>query len=212
MADDRDDDRAEQDEPSLEMPSLGMPSLSLRRKKGKAEQPAPEPHPEPEPVATRQSAPPPVAPAAPRPGPEPRPEPVRRPARDVVRLPQLPGIAAALVTGAVVGLLAVASVWLSATACEAARGTSSCGGGPGLVILVATVLLLAYLGGWMLRGFGLLEAGSTSFLGLGTAVVVLLAFFSQSFDEVWMVVVAPVVTMAGYTLAWWVTHQLATDD
>ena len=41
------------------------------------------------------------------------------------------------------GLLAVASVWLSATACEAARGTSSCGGGPGLVILVATVLLYA---------------------------------------------------------------------
>lgn len=109
------------------------------------------------------------------------------------------------------GVLVVATVWLSAGGCEAVRGTSSCGGGPGLVILVAMLVLLAYLGGWLLRQLGVPEAGSTSFLGLGTAVVVLLAFFSGSFDEVWMVVVAPLVTMAGFALAWWVTHQLAQD-
>lgn len=207
-------------------PSLELPSLSLRRRKKAAavQQPAPAPQPDPgppsrpEPVREpeREPQPPPTLVASPTPAPvaepSPQPERVRRPARDAVRLPALPGIVAALVTGAVVGILAVASVWLSTTACEAVRGTGSCGGGPGLVILVATLLLLAYLGGWMLRGFGVAEAGSTSFLGLGSAVVVLLALFSQSFDEVWMVVVAPVVTVAGYALAWWVTSQIAQEE
>lgn len=147
-----------------------------------------------------------------RPAADSDPTPSRRPRRPAVRLPQLTGLFPALVTGAVVGGLTVLFVWLATSACGAVRGTSSCGGGPGLVILVATMLLLAYLGGWMLRSFGVAEPGSTSFLGVGVMAVVLLAFFSGVLDEVWMVAVVPLVAIAAYILSWWVTAQVAGES
>ena len=71
------------------------------------------------------------------------------PAREPRRLP-LSGLAAAAATGVAVGVLAVVLSWLATSACEAVRGTSSCGGGPGFLILLVVLALLAVAGAWLL--------------------------------------------------------------
>ena len=94
-----------------------------------------------------------------------------------------------LLVGAVVGLVAVLLTWASLRLCDAATGTASCGGGPGLLMLLAILIVLTYLGGWLLRGFGISDAGSTSFLAVGLLAVVAMLFLVDSLDA-WTGVVA----------------------
>jgi hypothetical protein len=113
-----------------------------------------------------------------------------------------------LLVGGVVGLAAVLLTWGSLQLCEAATGTASCDGGPGLVMLLAILIALTYLGGWLLRGLGISDAGSTSFLAVGLLAVVAMLLLVDSLDEwtgtVWVVVV----TIAAYALSWRVTATL----
>ncbi|MFC7360337.1 hypothetical protein [Nocardioides astragali] len=200
-------DTGRPDDPTEDAPSLEMPSFSLRRRKRAAELdevPEAEPEPAPEPTAVLPPQPPqrPVA------------EPTEADEREPRRRGELPvsGLPAAAVTGVVVGGLAVLLAWLATTSCEAVRGTSSCGRGPGLLILVAVLVVLAYAGGWLLRLFAVPEPGSTSILAVGIMAVLVMVFLLGSTDEWWMVIALPVVTVLAYVASWWVTTSVRDGD
>ena len=117
-----------------------------------------------------------------------------------------------MVTGAVVGGLGVLLTWAASAGCEAVRGTSSCGGGPGLAVLVAVLGLLAYVGGWLLRALGVPDAGSTSLLAVGVTAVLVLVFLADALFEWWMAVALPLVAAAAYALSWWVTTRVVAAE
>lgn len=183
-------------------PSLEMPSFSLRRRQKPAAGDAalpPEATPEPE--------------AAPEPAParEPAPEPAPRPRAELPSL-ALRGLPAAVVTGLVVGGLSLLIAWLAAAGCDAVRGTSACGGAAGLPILLVGLVLLAWVGGLLLRTFGVADAFSTSILAVGVLAVLVMLFLLGSIDEWWAVVAVPLLAMASYTGAWWVTTAVGAED
>ncbi|KQV63315.1 hypothetical protein ASC64_17075 [Nocardioides sp. Root122] len=204
-------------------PSLEMPSFSLRRRKREPEDTAPEPEPavpEPEPVAPEpvvpQPEPTPVVPEPTQVIPEPQlhdePE-----AEDVGRrrariAPPVTGLPAALLVGLLVGLLAVAYAWLTGVGCEAVRGTSACGGAAGLPLLLAGLVLLAWVGALLLRFFGVADPGSTSILAVGVLSVLVMLFLLDALDQWWALVAVPVLAVAGYALSWWVTASVVGDD
>ena len=179
----------ESDGPSLELPSFGFG----RKKSAKqSEQAAPV-----------EDAAPPVEPE-PTPGPTPELA-VPREKRDFT-VPAISAVQAAVAVGAVIGLLAVLLTFASLKLCELVRGTDSCGG-PGLLLLVATLVILTYVGGWLLRGFGIDDPGSTSFLAVGLLSVLAMLFFLDVIYNWWMVIVIPLVAMGTYALSWWVTTR-----
>jgi hypothetical protein len=157
-------------------PSLEMPSFSRRRRtKDPGTVPAAS---EPDPGAV-----------APHPEPSAR---VRRPLPVV----SLTGLPAAAVTGVLVGALGVLLVWLAGVGCEAVRGTSSCGGGPGLLVLLVVLGVLAWTGSLLLRVFVVPEAGSTSVLAVGILAVLVMVFLLGSLEEWWTALAVPVVAAA----------------
>jgi hypothetical protein len=213
-----DDER--HDDKSLELPSLRS---ALRRRRP----PGPEPEPEPAPtvvpadVASASSAAPteasrdPGAGTAPDEGTEsrrrlPRLELLLRRAkgdRQPRRL-RVPGAVAALVTGAVVGLVMVGLTGLSLRVCSALRGTSSCGK-PGLLLLLAIIVLAVLLGSLLLRASAVDAPGSTSLLGVALLVVLILLALLPVLDEWWAAMVVPAVAMLAYLASWWVTTTYA---
>jgi hypothetical protein len=114
----------------------------------------------------------------------------------------LGGFLAVLVTGAVVGLAAA-----SFRLCEAASGTSSCGG-PGFFLLLAIVASTVVLGAGMLRVFRVVDPGSTSFLAVGLLCVLALLFLVDVIFAWWMIIAIPVVSMITFALSHWVTATL----
>ena len=76
-----------------------------------------------------------------------------------------PGTVAALLTGAIVGLLTVGGTWGLLHLCSALRGTSTCGG-PGVLLLLALLAALVFVGGGLLRAWGVSEPRSISFLAI----------------------------------------------
>ena len=176
--------------------SLEMPSLSLRRTRRRTESEEP---------ADAKELPE-------EPSREPDPEPEHEPRAPRFTLPALPGLTAAVVTGAVVGALAVLLTWLSTTACDAVRGTSSCGGGPGFLILVAVLVVLAYAGALILGAFGVPHAASTSVLAVGVTAVLVMLFLLDSIYDGWMVIAIPVVAVIAYAGSWWITNAVVEND
>ena len=181
--------------------------------------PVPEPRPDPEPDPEREARPDPFDPDPVAPPPDESPDPTHgtsaqhaeadepRAPRDL-RFPDLPPLPAVLVVGLVVGLAAVLLTYGSLRLCDAATGTASCGGGPGLLMLLAIVITLTYLGGWLLRGFGIDDAGSTSFLAVGLVTLVAMLFLVDSLDERSGAGAVPVVTVLAYALSGRVTAAL----
>lgn len=194
-------DTGRPDEPD-DGPSLEMPAFSLRRRK-----PAAEPGPGPAEPAEPTRAVTPVAEPEPAPKTDPE-EPVRR--REPRWLPTvaLPGLPAAVVTGVAVGALAVLLAWLAGAGCSAVRGTSSCGGAAGLPLLLAGLVLLAWVGSLLLRALGVSDAGSTSVLAVGIMAVLVMVFLLGSLDEWWALVTVPLVAAVGYGASWWVTSSV----
>ncbi|MGH3346062.1 MAG: hypothetical protein ACRDO4_03695 [Nocardioides sp.] len=195
---------AEKD-PGNDGPSLELPSFFRRKKKPAVAEPAPaEP---PEPQGSRHAQPP-----SPTVQPDPTAaEPVdttevpgARKASRAVSLPAIGGQAAAVVTGLVVGALLVGLVWGSLRLCEVVRGTSSCGQ-PGFLVLLAILVVLVVVGRALLKGFGVDDAGSTSFLGVGVVAVVVLLFLSGQLFEWWTALVVPAAAVASFALAQWVS-------
>lgn len=130
------------------------------------------------------------------------------------RRPTLPSLgvgAAALVTGLVVGLVGVVLTLLSVSACEAVRGTSSCGGA-GFFALGAIVLVMYVLGRGLLSAWQVRDPGSTSVLAVGLVVVVSLTVLIEVILSWTMVVVVPLVTMAAFGVSHWVTTKVADAE
>ena len=209
MADDRD-----QDAPSLEPPSL------FRRRKTKPAPPPVEAEPVAEPVADEpvRELPPEPAPVAaespttvldepaapvtssltPPPAPAPK-EP---------RAPWATGRVAAVLAGLLVGALIVGATAGGLRLCTEVKGTSSCGG-PGLLMLIAILVVAILVGAALLRAAHVPEAGSTSFLAVGLLSVVALLFLIGQLFAWWMIIVIPIVSVATFLLSHWVTTTYA---
>jgi hypothetical protein len=84
------------------------------------------------------------------------------------------------------------------------RGTPSCGK-PGILLLLAITAAVIVLGTLLLRLLGVAAPGSTSFLGVGFAVVLILLALLPVLDEWWVVIVVPALTLLTYLAAWWLT-------
>lgn len=119
-------------------------------------------------------------------------------------LPAIGGMPAAMLTGAVVGVLTVGLTWASLRLCEVAQGTSSCGN-PGFFLLLAIMIAMVLTGGALLRAFGVPDSGSTSFLGMGLVAVIVLLFLVDLLFAWWMIMAIPAVAVVAYALAHWVT-------
>jgi hypothetical protein len=126
-------------------------------------------------------------------------------------LPQISGLPAAVVTGVLIGALLVGATWSSLRLCELVRGTSSCGD-PGIFLLLAVLVVMVVLGRWLLTAFGVGEAGSTSFLGVGLIAVIALLFLVELLFEWWMVIAIPVVGAVAFGLSHWVTTNFVDAD
>lgn len=222
-------DAAPETAPSLELPTLRSALLRGRGRRAKAvaEPEGAPPPPSPEPVPPAEPVPP-LEPIPVEPGPSVSPGPVGLPeahadlttgvlpaamvADDAPaasarrRLPDLhlPGPVVALVTGALVGLALVGLTSASLHLCSTMRGTSSCGK-PGLLLLLVITVATVFLGSVLLRLAGVASSGSTSFLGVGLLVVVILLALLPVIFRWWMVLVIPAVGMLTYAASWWLT-------
>jgi len=121
-------------------------------------------------------------------------------------------MAAAVLTGVLVGLVAVVLTWASERACGAVRGTSTCGGGPGFLLLVVIVVAMVFLGAGLLRLLGASDPGSNSFLGVGLLAVITLLFLTGMIFDWWMAIVVPVCAGLTFALARWVTTAHVETD
>jgi hypothetical protein len=183
------------DDPRLELPSL----KSRFRRRAKPED-AESAHGDAEGtpsrlMTTRRDLPEPVE--------ETQPEVVRRPRRRL-RL-HLPVVVAVPLVGLLAGLALVALTAGGLQACSSMRGTPSCGK-PGILLLLAITAAVIVLGTLLLRLLGVAAPGSTSFLGVGFAVVLILLALLPVLDEWWVVIVLPALTLLTYLAAWWLTR------
>jgi hypothetical protein len=128
---------------------------------------------------------------------------LRRRERKPIRI-HVPGPVSALLTGVVVGLALVGLTSASLGLCTSMRGTSSCGK-PGILLLLVITLVAILLGSLLLRLLGVATCGSTSFLGVGLLVVLILLALLPTLDEWWVVIVVPALAMLTYLAAWWLT-------
>ena len=76
-------------------------------------------------------------------------------------------------------------------------------------MLIAILVVMVLAGAAMLRLFGVPDAGSVRFLGVGMPTVVILVLLLDVLLSVVMIVVVPVLTAGCYALARWVTTQSA---
>ena len=125
--------------------------------------------------------------------------------------PLLPFYPAAAVTGVVIGAAMVLMIWASLRGCEAVRDTSSCTGGPGFLLLVATFVLSVLLGSALLKVFSIPDPGSSSFLAVGLIAVVALLFLIEVLDHWSMLIVIPIVGVGAYLASVWVTRTFVED-
>jgi pheromone shutdown protein TraB len=125
--------------------------------------------------------------------------------RQPFRLPSIPARVAAVVTGVVVGLVGAVLTYGALQGCDTIRGTQTCGGGPGLALLVVILVLMVLLGGVLLAAWQVSESPrGTSFLAVGALAVVLM-LTSADQASVWTFVTVPVLAALTYLLATWVT-------
>lgn len=146
---------------------------------------------------------------APTPKREAKPKREPKPKREFT-LPPIAARLAAAITGAVVGLLAVALTYLGLRGCEAVQGTSSCGS-PGFVLLLAIMIGLIVIGSSLLGAWRVPDAPSTSFLAVGLLAVVALLFLIEVIFSVWMILVIPLVSIATFCLSQWVTSLILDE-
>ena len=91
-------------------------------------------------------------------------------------MPHLSPLRAAAITGAIVGVLAVALGYLSYELFSATRGTSA-GGGWGALVLVVVAFVAFAVGELLLGGFGIDHARVISSMSIMLVLVLVLTFF-----------------------------------
>jgi hypothetical protein len=126
------------------------------------------------------------------------------------KLPAVPGRAAAILTGLIVGVLGAVLTWGSLQACESFKGTDSCGG-QGFFLLLVVLLLMVLAGGALLAAWEVADPRSTSALGVGIVCVLILLLLMEELLDGWMFLVVPVVSAVAYAMAHWVTTALVDE-
>ncbi len=129
----------------------------------------------------------------------------------VATLPGLHPAVAALVTGTLAGLIGVLLAVSASRGCEAVRGTDSCGGGFGLLALVAILAVEVVIGASLLKAWKVADPFSTSFLGVGLVAMLVMLFFLDVIDEMWMIGLIPLLTALSFLLSWWVTVRFVEE-
>jgi hypothetical protein len=129
----------------------------------------------------------------------------------VARLPRMHPAWAAVITGALCGLLSVVLVKGGASGCHAIYGTDSCGGGVGLLAIVAVLAIEVLIGASLLKAWKVSDPFSTSFLGVGLVAMVVMLFFLGAIENKSMVAVVPVITAVSFLLSWWVTVRFVEE-
>lgn len=224
----------DKDLPEDQGPSLELPSLSFRRRKKAAAEPAsvpdeapkaeavpaPEPMPEveavPEPEPTQVLTPveprrvkvvkTPKAPKAPK---EPRPPKAPR-AKSRREKPRSRALGAILI-GLLSGFALVGLINATLHACDAARGTSSCGGG-GLFVLLIILGLIVLGATRLLRLWGFGDGGTVAFLGVALVAIIAMVFLSAHLLSLTMVLVIPVMTAVTFLVGSMVSSTMAAAD
>ncbi|MCW2786041.1 MAG: hypothetical protein JWP74_2558 [Marmoricola sp.] len=129
----------------------------------------------------------------------------------VNRMPGISPILAALITGAISGLICVLLVKGASASCDAVRGDGSCGGGFALLALVGILAIEVLIGANLLKAWKVSDPFSTSFLGVGLVATAAMLFFLNVLDSPVMIVVIPVLTAVTFVLSWWVTVTFVED-
>lgn len=119
------------------------------------------------------------------------------------RLPHINLYLASVITGAIVGLMAVGLGFAALRVFDQVRGVSTGGGLWGGIAFIAISLLVAWLGRALLAGFGSHSARLTSFLGIVLTIVAILGLFLNQVQTAAAVVVIPALAIASYALAHW---------
>ena len=130
----------------------------------------------------------------------------------VARLPAIPPLLAAVLTGALAGLITVLLALGAREGCQAVRGTESCGGGAGLLAVVAILVVEVLLAANLLKAWRISDPYSTSFLGVGLVTTIAMLFFLGNIDSPWMLLVIPVLTAIMFALSWRVTVYIDDRD
>ena len=135
----------------------------------------------------------------------------------VARLPEIKPAYAAIISGLLAGLAAVLLAIGASKGCEAVRDNSSCGGGAGLLAIVAILAIEVLVGANLLKAWEISDPFSTSFLGVGVVATIAMLTFLDSLDSAWMLLVIPLMTAAAFAVSWWVTvkfideHPMASE-
>ncbi|MFL6108899.1 MAG: hypothetical protein ACJ72L_18220, partial [Marmoricola sp.] len=138
-----------------------------------------------------------------------------RPAPAEALVSKLPGInpaLAALLTGIISGAVCVLLAKGASVGCEAVRSNDSCGGGIGLLALVAILAVEVLVGANLLKAFKVTDPFSTSFLGVGLVAMVAMLFFLDVINKPWMLGVIPAITALSFLLSWWVTVRFVEES
>lgn len=129
----------------------------------------------------------------------------------VARLPEVKPVYAAIISGLLAGLAAVLLAIGASKGCEAVRDNSSCGGGAGLLAIVAILAIEVLIGANLLKAWQISDPFSTSFLGVGVVATLAMLTFLDSLDSPWMLLVIPAMTAAAFALSWWVTVRFIDE-
>lgn len=118
-------------------------------------------------------------------------------------LPAIDAVPASLVTGLVVGLLAVLLGRGTLEIFELLRGVSSGGGTWGSLTFVVVGFVAFAAGELLLGGFGVAQPRITSFLGVLLTVIAMLALFLDQSDTGAAFYLVPAVAATAFTLGHW---------
>jgi hypothetical protein len=129
----------------------------------------------------------------------------------VARLPGIHPAWASIITGAISGLICVLLAKGASAGCEAIRDNSSCGGGLGLLALIAILAIEVLIGAILLKAWKVSDPFSTSFLGVGLVAMVAMLFFLDVIEKASMVAVIPAITAVSFLLSWWVTVRFVEE-
>jgi hypothetical protein len=121
---------------------------------------------------------------------------------------RLPYPLAAAAVGLLIAVLARVLIFGGEQACNAIRGTTSCGTAGGFMLLVIAGLMI-YAGTRLLRLLAVPEPGITSILGVALLAIVILAVLLDVIFSVWMWIALPLVAAAVYAFAAWATATLS---
>lgn len=119
------------------------------------------------------------------------------------RLPHLNPYLASVITGAVVGVVAVALGAAALAIFQGTRGVSSGGGLWGGLTFIVVAVAGFFLGDALLRGFGTRSARLTSFLAVILTIIAMLGLFPDLIDSSGGFVVVPLLGAAAYVLSHW---------